>query len=574
MSISCKRIKDQLIHLIESNSPLINYELIEQSHNAFTVHKKYNNVTIQESVLYLLKTKNSIPKILMNILNIELSDLFPDKLFNATIFNIFGCPLSTDVDVAIKVPYIMDEGFLILDFIKQQLNELGYSEKYIDFVQVVVDKSNNISFTNKGTKELQNMIYYTYHEHKQLYPPLFSNPTTYIDSFSKIASINKHVIDNVDYYCNLTRQIAKEIRTNFYQEPTKKIQFINNLLQNYTITQLDTNIKAITVKLCQAIIIINNTNLIPNMYSKINLAKVFSIKYDLPYNVLLSMLTRGLLPNNNNIILTDIQTVFNNIVNIYIDICNIDDLFDLSLIVPFNYKITNNTLFDEFIKSPFKPTDAFIDFYKTYYDNDLTKLLSKDNDTDLYALYSNFKDVHQFLDEDFIEKHVELCDQRSIEWNEKRNFYQCGHDNGINEFTGHTIDEFVQTYYNLFRGAISEILVVQFCDFNALLHFEVIPFLCGLIVESKTINSKAVAPDLLLVDKITKKIIPVEIKSIAGPPEYSSYLKKSMQLARGQVNNCKHIIGDLYYGFSLIIVLFIHNVNDNFIYDVRAIKIE
>jgi len=46
-----------------------------------------------------------------------------------------------------------------------------------------------------------------------------------------------------------------------------------------------------------------------------------------------------------------------------------------------------------------------------------------------------------------------------------------------------------------------------------------------------------------------------------------------LQLARGQLANCTHILGDLYYGFGLIVIIFIYQINDQFTYDVRAIKI-
>jgi len=490
MAISINRIKHALRALIECKSPLINYTKIGQTSNPFTIYMKYNHVTIQEAVIYLLNNKKSITRILMNILGLTLKDIFTNELFEPTEFNIFGCQLSADVDVAIKVPYIMDSGFLILDKIKGQLLELGHIDKEIDYVQVVVDRSNNIALTNKGTKELQNMIYYTYELHKQICQPIFTNPIIHIDPFTKIASVNKHVIDNIDYYYTNHASSAKEIRIIFYQTLATKVSFINNILSKFVIHHFDNNVKALVVKLCQAIIINNNDNeMIPEMYSKLNLAKCFSQKYDIPYELLILLLTRGTICINMSQyddIFIETQKIFTKILNIYISICdNINDYFDLSLIVPFNYKNTGNVLFDEFVVSPLTPTQIFIDYYKIYYNNDITQLLTGNSDDDFYMLYSNYQDVKEYLIIDFVENHVELCNQRSLEWKKKMEYYQCGNDIGINSFIGETIDDFVHTYYNLYRGAISENLVTKFCDFSSFLKIDVVPFVCGLIVESK-----------------------------------------------------------------------------------------
>lgn len=87
---------------------------------------------------------------------------------------------------------------------------------------------------------------------------------------------------------------------------------------------------------------------------------------------------------------------------------------------------------------------------------------------------------------------------------------------------------------------------------------DVIKFHCGFLVEDKKAKSIAIAPDLLLIDKETRKIIPVEIKCIINEPNYSSGLAREIKLARLQLSTSQKILRKYYYGYSLIVIMFIY----------------
>ena len=93
------------------------------------------------------------------------------------------------------------------------------------------------------------------------------------------------------------------------------------------------------------------------------------------------------------------------------------------------------------------------------------------------------------------------------------------------------------------------------------------------MVESKTKGARGNCPDLLLVDKSSKKIIPVEMKCIVGELEYSRNLTREIKLAKLQLNSTKKMLGS-YYGFSLIVLMFVYQKDGNYVFDVRYGKID
>ena len=191
----------------------------------------------------------------------------------------------------------------------------------------------------------------------------------------------------------------------------------------------------------------------------------------------------------------------------------------------------------------------------------------------IYIIDSNYEQVCKYLDSDFVDKHIDLSSQRTPEWLSKLKYYQCGKSSGIIPFTGNTYADWVKTYYNLSRGSIAEILISKYCEFDCTLKLDVLKFHCGFLVNEKKLNSTGIAPDLLLIDKLSKKIIPVEIKCMVGLPEYSSDLIREIKLAQHQLLTCKQILAEYYYGYSLIVIMFIHQNNDVYDYTVRFTKL-
>ena len=133
--------------------------------------------------------------------------------------------------------------------------------------------------------------------------------------------------------------------------------------------------------------------------------------------------------------------------------------------------------------------------------------------------------------------------------------------------------DWITTYYGLVRGSSAEILMMDYCDYSKVLGLDVVKFYCGLLVESKTKGARGNCPDLLLIEKTTKKIIPVEMKCIVGELEYSNNLTREIKLAKLQLNCTKKMLGSFYYGFSLIVLMFVHNKKDKYVFDVKYKKI-
>mgnify|MGYP003352296217 CR=1 FL=1 len=88
-------------------------------------------------------------------------------------------------------------------------------------------------------------------------------------------------------------------------------------------------------------------------------------------------------------------------------------------------------------------------------------------------------------------------------------------------------------------------------------------------------KTKLCSPDILLIDKLTKKIIPVEIKCIYKNPEWSTDVLRDYKIAKLQLKSCADLLYSYYYGFSLLIICFIYNdcITKKYIFDIKYIKI-
>lgn len=571
--MSRKQLKDKLNLLINSKSPLIDYSKLTKNlypDNLFHLQVLKKGITIEESVdLILNKINNSYaPKRLMELLGLTYKDLFPDDIYAPKIFNVFGCPLSTDIDVAVVVSTIMDEDFLEFNYIIDKLKILGYdTSKSIDFVQIVLDERGTFCSSNIGSRETQNMIFHTYKNHKQLYPCIFNKAIEYVEPIDKIRITSKYVMDNLEEFMDEELyKTDKDLKKRIYENLPMRIDCTNILLQNYTITELNSLIKSLCVKIYQSLIAYEYPEHIPTMYSKVDLSRLISGLYGLDYDFVVALVTRGKIGKND---LVEINKTFYKIVLLFAKISKsiLEDFLDFDDKIEIEYiSDGTNILLDEFIKSPLVPTELFIQtMQKLNPDRQLNKM---------YIINSNYEKVKEYLDADFIDAHCDLSNQRSDEWLEKISYYLCGKNDSLPEFIGTTYADWITTYYGLVRGSSAEILMMEYCDYSKVLGLDVLKFYCGLLVESKTKGARGNCPDLLLVDKSSKKIIPVEMKCIVGELEYSRNLTREIKLAKLQLNSTKKMLGPFYYGFSLIVLMFVYQKNGNYVFDVRYGKID
>lgn len=570
--MSKEEIKDRLLQLVEDKSPLIDLSKLLKTNNIFNIYSIKNNVSLEESINYYFNVRKlaKAPNKLLKELNLTINDIFPENIFTPTIYNIFGCPQSTDIDIAILVKKIVDISFLRLENIYKSLVELGYDiSKEMDFVQIILDERGDFSCSNKGSKETQNMIYYTYKYHKQAYSCIFTKPIDIIEPIDKVRAISKYILDKLEYIMDKeTYKNTRDIKRQIYTNIVKRIDFTNSLLKSFEIIELNSIIKSLTVKIFQTIIIYDYPEYIPNIYTKVELGKLFSLKYSFDENICLALLTRGKIGNYDLVLA---NTTFQNIIDIFMAKSKeiIDDFLDFENKIEMYYISDDITigfdLLSEFYKSPLNPTDIFI--------TTMERLTPERKLNKVYILPSNYEEVKEYLDEDFVLKHCDLSDQRSDEWIEKLDYYLCGKNNGVPIFTGTTFKQWITHYYNLCRGSSAEILMTKYCNFSKALELNLINFTCGFLVESKNYGAKGIAPDLLLIDKESKKIIPVEFKCIVGKMEYSKNLSREIKMAKLQLLSCKNILKEYYYGFSLIVLMFIYEKDDKFIYEIRYSKV-
>jgi hypothetical protein len=568
--ISHKNLKKKINELIDTSSSIIDLTKLlsgEMSDdycptNIFDRYIYYKNrtMTIKECVKYIFTINNNSPKKLLSLLGLTELDIYNVEMLKPSSFNIFGCSLSTDIDIAVVVDKIVQDNFIVLTDIYNKLKDLGYDiTKKIDIVQVVVNRCGDIVMTNKGTKETQNMIYYTYQNHKQYYEPIFTKPIKYIDIYVKISGLTKYIIDNINEFNN--SDIISEPKSELYTNIIHRIKFINDYLSKYIITKCNSINKSLFVKLLQIIVIYYYPQYIEHIYSKLSLARIISDIYKYDYNTLCAILTRNTIISEFIVDYMLLNDIYQNIIKIYTNIsCEVIELFhNFDNKLEYNYKnviFNDMILMNEFYKSPLVPTDTFIS---------QMKLINPDKQLNIFAIVdycSTIKKIFDFSDELqlFIDTYCDMCQPRTIEWVEKLNYYQCGNSTNSLICTSDIYSDWVNTYYGLVRGSFIETIIIQTADFNKALDMVVQPFVCGFLTETKEKNSKAISPDLLLIDSITQKIIPVEIKAIVGNCDYNRFLLKEIKLARLQLSNCKDLLRDKYYGFGLIIIMFINEI--------------
>lgn len=541
MNIPNSKIVERLLSLQLDTTKL--YSTV----NIFSTRSKGRGEPIIESIKYVLQNRKQGARNLMELLDLTLVDIFKDKIFTPKIFNIFGCSLSTDIDMAILVPEIIDETLLDLSYI----HSIVGSDKTIDISQIVV-KNNEIVLSSKGSaKETQNMVYYTYDNHKQYCPPIFKNSTINVDIFDRVTHVSKFTLDKLEELDINTYIKYKDMKKILYQDQIIRVRTINDILSAYIITNLNSILKSICVKIFQTIICINRPEKIPSMYSKIPLAQEIASIYGFDSEYIVALITRG---KYGIVDMDQINKCFQIIIKDFIEITE-NILLDFTFLQD-NMKYSVNLqpsdiLSQQYLLSPTVPTQQFIDT--------MQQITPDMNLSKVFIGSTNYNDVKDFLDTTFVESKIELAIPRSDEWLQLLTYYKTGKHTGLVLFTGSTFNDWVVTYYNLCRGCISENLIIDYCDFSKILSLDVVKFTCGLLVDSKIMGARACAPDLLLIEKTSKKIIPVEIKSIVGKAEYSSSFARDIKLARLQLMNAKELLGSYYYGFGLIIIMFSHN---------------
>lgn len=455
------------------------------------------------------------------------------------LFIVFGCPGSTDIDVAVFVTNRDDvTGQIDEDNLQTELQELGYDtdNRKVDLALVYME-NNTITNTGKGGKEIQNILGHTYQYHKQKYPcPNFEIVS--VDMREKISATAKFIVDKLKIL--LPRPTYRAIRSakiENYNGEWKRVEFSVDMFPmiiqkavSFPDIKWRKAMKSITMKICQLILVDNNTL----EYTKDGLAHKISDTFDqADYQSLRYLLfwrEEGKLD-------TDLLSF---LFNKYQMIC---EKYRPTEIVWTKHMLDSHInptklpdmLFREFVSSPYNPTKVFIQAWEdTYGPTDASSM---------FIMPTNTTTIPKSVQDN----HVISIPQRTPEWKNLLTFYKCG-DNTADK--SKWVD--VKGIYHLIAGNIIEDLVIHQIDWPSVFpdnHVETASV--GLLVKEKDVkNSPGIAPDLLLVIDGTK-IVPVEIKCLlqhtpaANPSKDGNKdYRNKVSLATRQIESSLNILNE------------------------------
>lgn len=444
-----------------------------------------------------------------------------------------------------------------MSLIKTDLELLGFdlNNISIDVNLIYIDpNTKNLSTCLIGSKDTQNIIYYTYHLHPQSYPIFFTNPVQ-IDLIDKVRFFSKLILDSIDLLLGKLRyKELRPLKAQVYMDLSRRLDFSLQILnevdfENLFITNKDLT-KSIGMKLSQLVLLYNEIQ----AYTKKTISEQISLVLPIESDFLLYILSRGKLGKLGKILnQKEISNIFKILLDGYKLI--IDELKQNLNLSTYDLDLNNIIITDfglkEFVNSPEKPTTQLANWIDNLYSQ--TNSLNK-----IFELTSYGYDELPIL----LKNHIHVENQRSSEWLELLKFYKCG--NTINNQINY-VD--CNTNFNLIRGCLGEKLLIDYIDWNKLVGFNVSKCMCGLIVETLGLkDSIGIAPDLLLVGSNSnsdkKIIIPVEIKTIVSDPEIMNRkFLREVQLGTKQLDTSIGLINKITRTttFGLLVFCFIHN---------------
>lgn len=471
------------------------------------------------------KPKSSTYK-LYKLLNITEHDIIKKETIKLSTYYIFGCPLSTDVDIAFIVdsPDIIlryKSGQIILDFgnILDDLKQI-YPSKDFDINLITLDVNNNISMALKGSKETQNIIFHTYKYHPQKYPLIFDKQIE-IELNDKIRGLAVFVLDYLKDIIGLEEyKKQREIKKKIYNTSSERISYVNVILSHLSV-DIDKNIlKPITMKLIQIILLNDDIY----AYTKKDLVEQINVYFDQQYeNELWNLLTRDTyhIQSTNE----QKQTIFNLLVESFIKIY--DDMLisyqwtQIDIDFTKNPTCLSDEIIAEFTSSPLIMTQKFSELAQHILADDINKYF----ELPIYGIEHLEHLVHS--------EHIICESQRSEKWmiihrkSTEGKIKICGDK------------------YSMIRGAIGEMFITSYCDFDLICGEHVSKVMVGFIKDD---FGNMCAPDLLLVTD-SDDIIPVEIKCL--PMDVCLDMNnrafyREFKLAKKQIHYCSDIIDNIY----------------------------
>ena len=470
------------------------------------------------------KPKSSVYK-LFRLLNLSESDIIQKEIIKLKEYNIFGCPLSTDIDIA----FLVDNHDIIEKYRNNQITldfgdildkiKIYYPNKEFDVNLITLDSQGNLSMAYKGSKETQNIIFHTYIYHPQKYQCFF-NKQIDIDLNDKIRGLCVFVLDYLKNIIGDEYKNQREIKKRIYNDPAERIKYINEILSNMSINIDKSIVKSITMKLIQIILLNDDVY----AYTKKDMVESIQNYIGTEYiNETWNLLTRDIYYNMSE---TDrkqelFELLYQKYISIYNDMLNLYQWNEINIdfVICKNPTKLDDIIITEFIKSPLLPSDDFLRISNHIMNDDINKYFILDS----YGFEFLPRDLHKYIISE---------PQRSEKWME----YHTQFNKGKVKIEG---DKF-----SMIRGAIGEMFITENCDFNKICKEKVNKCMIGFIKEGENLC----APDLLLIND-EKEIIPVEIKCMPMDVCFdmnNRAFHREFKLARKQINYISEIINNIY----------------------------
>jgi hypothetical protein len=563
---------------------------------SWVIHQRYKNkqdisaeITSQEIIdtlkEYFNKDNRNITRFLKSMKKYNL-DLLDKTDYQPKIWNAFGCPKSTDIDIVILVETDVIENQnkyrIDLTVIQEEVSKL-FPDKEIDYNYICLNTRGNISRSTKGSHETQNMVFSTYQFHKQSHSLIFNNLIELSESDKSVRPIvqyiclkpnSKKLIGNTRY--SLLRETRKSSETDCDKRFMYSVEVFKESMKDLLMWKFDVNqatckmelklrmrtemydfMKGFIMKIIQLLQRINH-GYEHVSYTKDQLAEAsgewFSKMEGIRY-----FLMRG---NEGNIYdaLDTVQELIISYENLVINEINTNIPWNKVILdTSTNPSKMNEDVFKEFMNSPIECKDSFIEKFSQYHGD----INSTNEDSQRLKINELFETNSNTFNQIPKELHsiIEDCDQRTPEWQRLLKFYTCGLNTGLTD-----IPEGVhplKVRYNLIRGCVIEEFASKYINENIdeiLSNYNLTEYQAysvGLMVKEKGVQgSIGAAPDMLLINK-NLDIISVEIKTMKCSFKLNADYRRSLDLATKQCKTISKITDRCKKG--LIIMLWYDN---------------
>lgn len=504
------------------------------------VHQYYTKTTAVDGLRIL--PKRTFKKLVrdLDISIIQLEQLSSDKFASYISFNVYGCPYSTDIDVALqmknKEDLVKPLSISERKRLETDLQECGYdiNTRDLDINIIYVNEDGNLEGVSKGSNETQNIMYFTYNHHKQIHKRIVSNQI-HINPYDKVRAIAKFILDrmNILLYVDYDEDKKLEKRHVYARGGWSIIEYTIGLFDkfnnsNYTHKKWKDVWKSLTMKYIQLSLLDQEKY----VYTKEGLVSAWDKSHPGHGEHVFNLLFRKC----DKVPTCCMKLMHDNY-------CKLSEKYrpvQLNFVHHLNKLnpgLMSDTLFYEFVTSPLEASDIFIEEWVKLYGDDVGSVNNK--------FEEKVMNVHLIPTE--LKSRVILENPRSKEWLQLLKDYTCGRNTGVKPLPERcNASTEIKMRYNLIRGIVVEDMVITHFPFEELvgIHEKIS---VGMIVKDLKKGSLGCCPDLLLLvkdDTGRAYLIPVEIKCLVGRPRDTGDFLRGIQLATSQINRCNDIIND------------------------------